>query len=59
MLNVKDEGRYVSFEQYTDTHPHIVRLLLTQKVDIIQKLSSYRCKKAISLYVDFKALDFI
>ncbi len=40
----------------THTQPQIVLLLLTQKVVNIQKLSLYRCKKAVRLYVDLKAL---
>ncbi len=39
--------------------PQIVLLLLTQKVDNIQKLSVYTCKKAISLYVQLKVLYFV
>ncbi len=46
-------------QKYQSRRPLIVRPLLTQKIDIIPKLSAYLCKKAISLYVDFKALDFI
>ncbi len=43
----------------THTQPQIVLLLVTQKVVNIQKLSLYRCKKAVRLYVDLKALYFI
>ncbi len=58
MLNVHDEGRYAFFEQFTYPTTNFA-LLLTKKVVNIQKLSLYRCKKAVRLYVELKVLYFI